>query len=216
MEVDGSVVQIKPLTPEVEYHYSDGTPVYRQKSLYEVYVDDVMRGYVWFPKGWGGRWHVLALRPKQSYNPNYNRQDAEEKARFGLAGYYRSLSPGSLNEREDWGEHARYFEDRNAILAAFPKMVALGRCPSPAEEIVNAEAAKRAYEEQQAEDARRTGQRAQERAQAERERVAAAARAEEERQETLDGLISIRDRFAGQLSNLEMVALTRAIDRVTK
>jgi len=216
MEVEGSIVEVRPIDLEIQYTYSDGSPNYRQRSLYEVFVDDVKRGYIYFPKGYGGKWHVLALRPQQGYSPSYNKQDDEAKTRFGIAHYYKHLSPGALNEKEDWGEHARDWEDRNAILRAFPRMVALGRCPSPAEEIENHEAEKVKHAERVATDAANKIRWAEERAQQQAAEEARKQRAEEERIESLEGLTSIRDRLGAQLSNFEMVALTRAIEKVTR
>lgn len=212
MEVDGIVVEIKPLDLEVQYTYSDGTPHYRQRSLYEVQVDGVKRGYVMFPSGWGGQWEAYSLRPKNIWNPETH-DPASELRQFGVASYYRALSPGALKEPENWGEHERRWADRNAILQAFPKMVALGRCPSPEEELKIYEKAKRDKRLQAAEEAARKEQWARERAESEEREARERERAEEERVETLEGLESLKTKYWDAMTNLEMVALTRAIQK---
>lgn len=217
MEVDGSVVEIEPMDLEVQYRYSDGSANYRQRSLYKVLVDGVHRGYLSFPKGYGGKWSAAVLRPQTTvYDPSHHTHGEEDRTRYGLFSYYRIVSPGVLNETENWGEHERFWEDRNAILAAFPKMVALGRAPTPEQEARNIIKMKQRYEEQKIEDAERKARYARERDERERQQAEAARVAEEARQETLAGLESIRDRFAGQLTNLEALALGRAIDAVTR
>lgn len=215
MEVDGSIVKIEAIDREVAYRYSDGSPSYRQRSLYKVLVDDVHRGYLSFPLGYGGRWVAVTLRPKNSYSP-YFKQTDEQRDEYGLIAYYRVASPGILAETENWGEYPKHWTDRNAILAAFPRMVALGRAPSREEEIANRIEAKADFEERLRKDAEDDARRTREREERERQRVLAATAAEEARQETLAGLESIRDRFAGQLTNLEALALGRAIDAVTR
>lgn len=217
LEVDGSVVEIEPMDLEVQYHYSDGSANYRQRSLLKVLVDGVHRGYLTFPKGYGGKWSAAVLRPQNTtYDPSFHKHDDEDRNRYGIFSYYRVVSPGVLNEQENWGPHEKAWVDRNAILAAFPKMVALGRAPSPEEEARNIVKMKRRYEEQKVEDAERKARWARESIEREQQKVEAARAAEEARQETLAGLESIRDRYAGQLTNLEALALGRAIDAVTR
>lgn len=217
MEVDGSVVEIEPMDLEVQYRYSDGSANYRQRSLLKVLVDGVHRGYLSFPKGYGGKWAVAVLRPQNTnYDPSFHTHGEEDRTRYGLFSYYRVVSPGILNEMENWGEYPKFWEDRNAILTAFPKMVALGRAPSPEEETRNIVRMKRLFENRKVEEAERTARYARERDERERAKTESARVAEESRQETLSGLESIRDRFAGQLSNLEALALGRAIDAVTR
>lgn len=233
IEQDGHVVEIRPIDLEVEYQYGSSTvyvlidgemvkrteqppPSYRQRSLYEVYVDDVMRGYVYCPKGWGARWQALALRPQQSYHPGFHKHDAEEIARFGRASFYRHLSPGSLNDQEDWGEHERYWTDRTAILRAFPRMVELGRCPTLEEFDAKLAKDKIAYAERQRKDAEDKARWAAEREERKRQQELAAERAEAERVEELAGLTEIYEtRDVLGLSNFQIAALERAISRVS-
>lgn len=208
MEVDGSVVRIEAMEREVAYRYSDGTPSYRQRSLYKVLVDDVLRGYLSFPLGYGGKWSVATLRPKHHYS-NVWRHLARDKTEYGLFSYYRSVSPGVLNEPENWGAHAKVWEDRNAILAAFPKMIALGRAPSPEEEEANLAQMKLDYEEDLRQEAAKKERWAQERADREAKAVEDARIAEERRVETLEGLNSILGHDT--LSNFERACLVNAI-----
>jgi hypothetical protein len=208
METGGSVVELRRGDPDTNISYGS-----RARSFYEVWVNDVHRGYVFFANGWGGSWQALSLRPKHRYDAVYHKHDDADRTCYGLAEFYRELSPGALNEPENWGEHARRWSDRNELLAAFPKMIELGRCPSPAEAAAKLVQDKVDYAERQAEDARKAARWAAEQAQRERDKAAAAARDEEMRTESLAGLQSILDRFAAQLSNLEMVSLQRAIER---
>ncbi|AFU88141.1 hypothetical protein CcrColossus_gp271 [Caulobacter phage CcrColossus] len=211
MEVDGSVVLIEPMEREVSYRYSDGSVgAYRQRSLYKVLVDDVLRGYLSFPMGYGGRWSVVTLRPKHRYS-NVWRHLYSDRTEHGLFEYYRSVSPGVLNETENWGEHAKFWEDRNAILAAFPKMIALGRAPSPEEEEANLIQMKADYEESVRQDAANKERWARERAEREAQQAEAARIAEEKRLETLEGLNSILARET--LTNFERDCLMTAIAR---
>lgn len=212
MEVDGVLVEIKPLDLEVQYTYSDGTPHYRQRSLYEVQVDGVKRGYIMFPSGWGGQWEAYTLRPKNIWNPETHDPEMELRT-FGVASYYRALTPGTLTEPENWGIYEKRWFERNDILAAFPRAVKLGRAPSPEEEAkiyVKAKADKRRKD---AEDAARKAQWAEERRLSEEAAARERVRAEEERVETLEGLESLKTKYWDDMTNLEMVALTRAIQK---
>jgi hypothetical protein len=231
MEVDGVVVDIRPIAREESYRSAsyyigaggeripcDPDIHYRQKSLYEVYVDDVLRGWLEFPLGWGGEWTLYSMRPQhERFEPSYHKHDDEEKAQYGRQGYYKKLGPGALNEPENWGEHRKRWDDRNDILAHIPKLVAMGRMPNATEMAVKLEQWKTDHATRAREDAERTARYAREREEEKAASAAAALKAEEERVETLMGLESIRDRLGKDvLSNLEMVALTRAIDRYTK
>lgn len=234
IEQDGHVVEIRPIDLEVEYEYAESRvfrlvddevvevmerppPSYRQRSLYEVYVDDVMRGYIQCPKGWGARWEAYALRPQHAYHPGYHKHDAADIAQYGRAHFYKKLSPGALNEPENWGEYERSWKDRTVILRAFPKMVELGRCPTQQQFAKNLVKDKAAYAERQRKDAEDTARWKAEKIERERQEQLAAERAEEERKEELAGLTEIYDtRDVLALSNFQIAALERAIKRLTR
>lgn len=213
MEVDGSIVRIEPMEREVAYRYSDGSPSYRQRSLYKVLVDDVLRGYLTFPLGYGGKWSVVTLRPKNHYS-NVWRHLSGDKTEYGLFGYYRTVSPGVLQETENWGEHPKTWEDRNAILAAFPKMIALGRAPSPEEETANLIEMKADYEDRQRQEAANKERWAKERADREAQKAEDARVAEEKRKETLEGLNAILGHDT--LTNFERACLVTAIEAFSR
>lgn len=219
MEVDGHVVRIEPITPDILYRYNDGTPRYGQRSAYEVYVDDALRGYVWFPTGYGGRWYACSLRWGQRYDPGHAPHDETElaKGRFGqYQPVLKSLSPGALNETENWGEHKKYWDDRNEILRAFPRMIELGRAPTVEEVAAQTELDKKDFAARIAKAEADKIRWAEEAAERERQRVIAAQKAEEERAEVEAGLESINERFRTQLSNFEIAALERALQQWRK
>lgn len=230
MEVDGSLVEIKPIEREESYSSAaywindagervpcDSDIHYRQRSLYEVYVDDVHRGWVEFPNGWGGEWTLYSLRPQhERFEPTHHKHDAEEKSRYGRQGYYRTITPGSLNETENFGEHRKRWTDRNDILAHVPALVKLGRLPDAAEMEKRLRQWKRQHAARVAEDAAREVRWAEEKAERARLAQIAAEEAEVLRRDTEEGLQSILDRAQSgelRLSNSETEALQTALAR---
>lgn len=194
-QVGDDVITIKR-TQVAQYRpYGDGVVASPERSKYEVLINGELRGWLVFPQGWGQSWQLYTLREK-SYP-----SDSVDGV-FGTSGVYHAVTaptviPG-LQFGVQWESRAHLIEN---IIPALKK----GFLPSQSE--VDAQIA--------ADEARRL----QEKQQEEIDRIAhAKKRAEEDRQaeeyrcETLDGLTSIKDKYFSQLTNLEQVAIQRAIE----
>lgn len=202
-----------------------------QRSKWEIYINDVHRGFAFYPLGVGNDWVVTTLEPKDIYQ--YSFLDKAPVRCWkgptgplggwnetggmwdGLLGLLRRVKPLRDVEMGYEDESVRW-KDRPMIAEGFLKCFKQGIVLSP--EQIEAKIAKRKQEiiDRKRKDAEDTARYARERAEAEARRQREAAEAEERRQETLAGLESILETKGGTLSNLEMTALTRAIEAYTR
>jgi hypothetical protein len=199
-----------------------------QRSKWEVHINDVHRGYVFYPLGVGNPWIGCLLEPKQLVG-----YDGEDGVRCwlgptgehggwsetggmwdGLLGLLKRLeAPDDLKRRSN----STYgFKDRASAAEAFARAFRAGKVPHGGEVEKKIAAEQRRIAERKRQDAADQARYARERADREAQERRDATAAEEARQEVLAGLASIQERFNGQLSNLEAVALTRAIERYSK
>lgn len=200
-----------------------------QKSKWEVYIDDVLRGYVFYPLGVNQGWKPMTLAPKPDYYGGYTPTRAwlppdgeyggwgEGGMWDGLMGLLQPLTVKDVRMGNTYWEPRRWWKDRASCAGAFVAAMKGGKAPDPVgveKMIVDGEAEKVRRAKKAAEDKARVDREiAADRARRDRE----AAEAEELRQETLMGLESILERFGGagdddKLRNLERVALCRAIE----
>lgn len=196
-----------------------------QRSKWEVHIDDVHLGFVFYPLGVAKPWLGCLLEP-QNLLDYYGKSGvrcwlgptgehggwAETGGMWdGLLGLLKNLeAPADLKQRSN----STYgFKDRAGVAEGFARAFKAGKLPDAAAVERKIATEKRAKAERKRKDAEDTARYARERAEREEQQRRDAEAAEEARIEALDGLTSIRDRFGGQLSNLEAVALGRAIDR---
>lgn len=225
-EVDGSVVELIKMTPD-QYRGYHGLLTPAVRSQWEVKVDGVLRGYVTYPLG-VGRWRAYSLLPREVRpygfewgkepahiyrawvdGPDHPELEGGWSSYSGRFGGLTMLSPGTENSGGGW-------QTRQAVARAWPAIIARGEAPDAArvEECIE-ECREIAIEharvklENEARYAREDAER----------KAAAAQKAEEAetaRKEILEGLLSIRDRLAGHLTNHEADAICRAIERYVR
>lgn len=226
---DDVAVELRQLDPDKrEAAPTDFMSGPAQRSKWEVHINGVHHGYVFYPLGVGNPWIGCLLEPLQlvDYNggdgircwlgPTGEHGGWEETGGKwdGLLGLLRRLeAPDGLKQ----SANSSYgFKDRASAAEGFARAYRAGKVPNAAEVDRKIATEQRRIIERKREDAERTARYARE-AEEERQRKAReAVAAEEARQEVLAGLASIQERFNGQLSNLEAVALTRAIERYSK
>jgi hypothetical protein len=196
-----------------------------QRSKWEVHIAGVHLGYVFYPLGVGNPWLACTMEPQALLNydgkagvrcwrgPTGEHGGWAETGGMwdGLLGLLKKLeAPADLkpHSRSTYG-----FKDRAGAAEGFARAYKADKLPDAAAVDRKIATEKRAKAERARKDAEDNARYARERAEREEQQRRDAIAAEEARIEVLDGLTSIRDRFGGQLSNLEAVALGRAIDR---
>jgi hypothetical protein len=227
---DGVTVELRQVDPDRrECEASSHMYGPAQRSKWEVHIADVHLGFVFYPLGVANPWIGCLLEPQRLLDydgktgvrcwlgPTGEHGGWAETGGVwdGLLGLLKSLeAPGDLKQRSN----STYgFKDRAGAAEGFARAYKAGKLPDAAGVDRKIAAEKRHVADRKREDAERTARYAREREEEKAAQAAAAAKAEEERVETLMGLESIRDRLGKDvLSNLEMVALTRAIDRYSK
>jgi hypothetical protein len=228
-EFDGVTVELRQVDPdkrECEERSHMNGPA--QRSKWEVHIDDVHLGYVFYPLGVGNPWIGCLMEPQALLDydgrsgvrcwrgPTGEHGGWAETGGMwdGLLGLLKRLeAPADLktHSRSTYG-----FKDRAGAAEAFARAYKDGKLPDAAAVDRKIATEKRAKAERRRQDAEDNARYARERAEREEQQRLAAIAAEEARLEALEGLTSIRDRFGGQLSNLEAVALGRAIDRYSQ
>lgn len=199
-----------------------------QRSKWEVHINGVQHGYVFYPLGVGNPWIGCLLEPQRLLG--YDGADGvrcwlgptgahggweETGGKWdGLLGLLKRLeAPDDLKQRS----HSTYgFRDRACAAEGFARAFKAGKVPDATgvDKMIAAERRRLADRKRQdAEDQARYTREKQER---EAREAREATEREERRQEILAGLESAKERLGGQLSNLEMIALGRAIDDYTR
>jgi hypothetical protein len=200
-----------------------------QRSKWEVHIDGVHHGYVFYPLGVGNPWIGCLLEPQDLVG--YDGEDGvrcwlgptgehggweETGGKWdGLLGLLKKLeAPDDLKRRGNSSYGFRIAPARPRLSRVLTGLARSHDARRVDEKIAAELSADKPTRKR--EDAERTARYARE-AEADRQRRAReAAAAEELRQEVLAGLVSIQERYNGQLSNLEMTALTRALERYSK
>lgn len=229
-EIEGHAVRLVNVPPcrrEAEESSHMHGPA--QKSKWEVYVDDVLRGFIFYPLGVGHGWVARSLRPQDLL-----RWQGEDGVRAWLPptgehggwaetggmwdGLLGLLEPLKVSQSPGlpYFTQVKPAKDRRVLAEAFVQAVKDRTAPNAAgvdKLIADARSDKIAREKEDAARKVRYAREAEERKVREAQE---AARAEELRCETLMGLESILERYGAddndKLGNLERVALCRAIE----
>lgn len=221
-DVDGVVVELVRMPPDLRRAYHGGPePVMR--SQWEVKVDGELRGYVAYPMGVGGPWTAYSLLPPSvrpwGFEFGYDDVVRAWEAPLEADGTYEKWSGRfaylSIIDKNPYADrHAdKFWQSREDIARAWPRLMAEGKAPQIADVEVAIENSRQAVAEkaakQQADQERYARERAEREAKAKRDAEAA----EERRRETLEGLESLRERLFMSMTNLELMALGRAIEQ---
>lgn len=180
--VEGRVIRATRVEPDVIASWGI-------RSAYEISLDGEPRGYLSFPTGWGGEWTLWSLRRPDLWL-GYQKAHGWQVVRRG--GYRRRTG------------NATYL-DAPGLMRLVPAFVAEGRMPT-------ADEADREAKEKIAQRKADERRRAEETAEGQRKRKADEVAREARRRETLEGLVSIRDRLGSRMTNFEASALAEAID----
>ena len=223
-EIDGVVVELVKMTPDTTRAYHGGPePVVR--SQWKIKVDGVLRGYAVYPKGVGKPWQAYSLLPGavKPYGFEFNSERRiirvwkdEPTGDDGMWDHYNGRF-GYLTPvyRDGTNNHSylQVFTSREQIARAWPQVVAAGFAPVVEEVEQRIVLCREIAAERKRQDAENSARIDRENAERRAREEQARVEAEERRVETLTGLESIRDRFSGQLTNLEAAALATAIER---
>jgi len=223
---DGVTVELRQVAPD-KRNAKPGTHMEgpAQRSKWEVHIGDTHLGFAFYPLGVANPWIGTTLEPQDL--TNYDGLDGvrcwkgptgeyggwgETGGMWdGLLGLLKRVeAPTDLKQRSN----STYgFRDRAGVADGFARAYKAGKLPDTAG--VNRKIATRRQEiaDRKREDAERTARYTRERAESAAQQKRDAEAAEALRLETLEGLVSIRDRLGTQISNMELVALGRAIDR---
>lgn len=202
-----------------------------QRSKWEIYVNDQHLGYAFYPLGVGNDWVVTSLEPSNIYQ--YGMRDDDPVRCWngptgehggwhetggmwdGLLGLLRRVKPLRDVERGYQDDSVRW-RDRPTIAEGFLKLYKQGVALSPPQIEAKFVRVKQALLDRAEKERRDSERYAREAAERKEQQARAAAEAEASRLETLEGLLSIRDKMSAQLSNFETEALMRAIERYSK
>lgn len=225
-EIDGHVVEMASVPPDKrECEDSSHMAGPAQRSKWEVRVDGVLRGFVFYPLGYGGSWAPRVLLPNEVLP--FSNADKLVRAWLpppgphggwnstggmwdGLMGLLRPLELYQEGSTV-WKEDRRRWKDRAEVAWGFARGVDQGVVPTTEEvekAFVDAAEAKAARAKKDADDKARYAREAVERRAREAQE---AADREQRRLEILEGLQETLDQHGGLLSNFQRDALCRAI-----
>lgn len=225
---DDDVVELRQVEPDRrEAPPGDFMAGPATRSKWEIYVNGKHLGYAFYPRGYNGSWVVTSLEPQQldplygevvhCWEPPTGEHGGWKQTGGmwdGLKGLLKPLHP--YREGTTWNETSHKWLDRPQIAKDFLRCFKQGQTPDPAGVLAKVAKVEQERERRAREDAERRAQWARDAEETKARQAREATEREEARQETLAGLESIRERMGRELSNLESVALGRAIDAYTK